>query len=127
MAAKRQRYRGNLKRSRGRGRKPVTQTEYTYAASPDQARRFFGKRFPGFSITSVRADPASPNPRRKVGDIPASAGQVFGYPVYIEYVHEGDGRVYYHEFGGGVEMQALPDGSLRLFDPRRKLWRDYKP
>lgn len=41
--------------------------------------------------------------------------------VFYEHVSEGP-RVHY--FGRGVRVQALPDGSIRLYHPRKRLWAD---
>lgn len=43
----------------------------------------------------------------------------------IGYEHEEDGEYYIHEFDGGVEMEALPDGTLSIGHPTREVWRDF--
>jgi len=43
----------------------------------------------------------------------------------LDYVHDDDGEPYTHSFRPGVRMQALEDGSVRLFNPRRRIWRDF--
>jgi len=43
----------------------------------------------------------------------------------VEYVHDDNGEPYRHDFARGVEMEGLEDGSVRLFNPRRSLWRDF--
>jgi len=43
----------------------------------------------------------------------------------VEYVHDDNGEPYRHDFGRGVEMEGLEDGSVRLFNPRRNIWRDF--
>lgn len=37
-----------------------------------------------------------------------------------EYVHAGNGENYRHDFGRGVVIEALPDGSVRMFRPDGK-------
>lgn len=43
----------------------------------------------------------------------------------LDYVHEDDGQPYTHDFRPGVRMQALEDGSVRLYHPRRRIWREF--
>jgi hypothetical protein len=38
----------------------------------------------------------------------------------IEYVHAEDGKNYRHVFHQGVTIEALPDGSVRMFRPDGK-------
>lgn len=45
--------------------------------------------------------------------------------AFIGYRHNDDGEWYIHEFEGGVEMDALPDGSLSIGHPRHEVWRDF--
>jgi len=53
-------------------------------------------------------------------------GGVWSHRVYdLRYVHDDDGENYIHEFKPGVRLQGLPDGSVRLFHPRRRLWEDF--
>lgn len=63
------------------------------------------------------------NPPRELG------GDRFSRNVRrIEYVHDQDGdpdAIRVHDFGEGVEMYALPDGSILLSHPRRPLWDDF--
>lgn len=51
----------------------------------------------------------------------------FGEEVYdVRYRHLEDGLNYIHEFGPGVELEALPDGSVRLYHARGlPLWEDF--
>lgn len=59
------------------------------------------------------------NPRR---------GELIGTTVErltIRYKHAADGQHYYHHTQAGVRIQALPDGSLRLTHPTRRLWGEY--
>jgi hypothetical protein len=37
-----------------------------------------------------------------------------------EYVHAENGKDYRHDFTGGVTIEALPDGSVRIFRPDGK-------
>lgn len=41
------------------------------------------------------------------------------------YVHDDDHRPYVHSFGAGVVMCAEPDGSIRLYHPSKRIWRDF--
>lgn len=58
---------------------------------------------------------------------------VFGNPpdqiarqvLDITYIHADDGEPYIHEFEGGVEAQALPDGSVLIGHPEKPVWRDF--
>jgi len=43
----------------------------------------------------------------------------------IGYEHADDGELYLHEFAGGVEMEALPDGSISIRHPSRRVWREF--
>jgi len=43
----------------------------------------------------------------------------------IGYEHAEDGELYLHEFAGGVEMEALPDGSISIRHPSRRVWREF--
>ena len=47
--------------------------------------------------------------------------------VEIRYKHAHDGQTYRHRFTSGVcAAEALPDGSVRLFNPRGgPLWRNF--
>lgn len=38
----------------------------------------------------------------------------------IEYVHAENGQSYRHDFHSGVTIEALPDGSVRMFRPDGK-------
>lgn len=43
--------------------------------------------------------------------------------VALEYDHAADGELYRHDFGKGVIVELLADGSVRLYRPDRKpLW-----
>lgn len=59
------------------------------------------------------------------GNPPPARGQLLGYAHSIRYLHSGDGHWYEHDFGEGDELRTMPDGSLRIENPRRKLWRDF--
>ena len=53
-------------------------------------------------------------------------GGVWSSRVYdLRYRHDSDGEDYVHDFKPGVRMQGLPDGSVRLFHPSRRLWEDF--
>lgn len=62
------------------------------------------------------------------GQNPAGArkpwGRQFGKQVdAVFYVHNTEGpRVHY--FGPGVRVEALADGSIRLYHPKRRVWAD---
>jgi hypothetical protein len=44
----------------------------------------------------------------------------------IEYVHAANGKSYRHDFKSGVTIEALPDGSVRMFRPDgRPIIRDF--
>lgn len=58
---------------------------------------------------------------------------VFGNPpelisadaLDISYIHADDGNPYVHEFEGGVELEALPDGTVLISHPNKPVWRDF--
>lgn len=43
----------------------------------------------------------------------------------LDYVHEANGYPYTHEFGPGVHMEGLEDGSVRLWHEDKPLWKDF--
>lgn len=43
----------------------------------------------------------------------------------LDYIHDDDGQAYTHTFRPGVNMQALEDGSVRLYNGRRRIWKDF--
>ncbi|KKM21394.1 hypothetical protein LCGC14_1635880 [marine sediment metagenome] len=45
--------------------------------------------------------------------------------LQLDYIHEENGQPYTHEFKPGVRMQSLEDGSVRLYHPRRRIWREF--
>jgi len=45
--------------------------------------------------------------------------------LQLDYIHSDNGQPYTHTFRPGVQMQALEDGSVRLFHPRRKIWKEF--
>ncbi len=47
--------------------------------------------------------------------------------VDISYKHESDGKLYRHKFDPGLcSAETLPDGSIRLFNPRGvALWGEF--
>jgi hypothetical protein len=45
--------------------------------------------------------------------------------LQLDYVHGDNGQPYTHSFKPGVRMQALEDGSVRLYHPRRKIWKEF--
>ncbi len=59
-----------------------------------------------------------------MGRCDAKVVETFGNAHQLKYQHRGDGKNYRHEFGGAVVVQALDDGSLRIYHPSRKLWVD---
>jgi hypothetical protein len=67
------------------------------------------------------------NPRVRKNP-PARRGRVMSHRVVeVRYVHAGDGKAYRHTFKPGVCLEALPDGTLRLYSSRRKpLWDNFK-
>lgn len=64
-----------------------------------------------------------PNPAMAI--IGGNRGRVFGkqvHKVFYEHVTEGN-RV--HEFEkNGTKMEALPDGSIRIYNPKHRLWEE---
>lgn len=65
-------------------------------------------------------------PGRTAIGLPKRVVDVIGSQVLrIEYVHEEDGKTYFHEFDSGVQLKAFDDGSLWIVHPRYKLWGDY--
>ena len=65
-----------------------------------------------------RSRHARPNP-------PDDRGHLQGDPLEIKYRHAEDGKYYVHTFGKGDELRTMPDGSLRIANPDRSLWRDF--
>lgn len=74
------------------------------------------------------------NPALAIVSNPVSAGTIKGRKkgiimsdrvIELRYIHIEDGKAYKHEFGLGVEMIALDNGSIMLYHPRKKLWGDY--
>jgi len=61
-----------------------------------------------------------------LGANPPPEGIVGRRVLTLDYVHGDDGQAYTHSFRPGVKMQALEDGSVRLFHPRRRIWRDFQ-
>lgn len=123
MASERKRYRVTMRR-KGSASKIV----YTQAASPAQALRFVHVKHRGWSAKRATHDPArrrsKRNPvrvRRGTQDVVETIGKAH----QLKYKHLADGKNYVHDFGGTVIVQALRDGSLRLYHPRRKLWGDF--
>jgi len=50
----------------------------------------------------------------------------WGELIDLRYTHDDDGRRYIHEFGPGGRIQALADGSVRLYSRSGKtLWREF--
>lgn len=45
--------------------------------------------------------------------------------LQLDYVHGDNGQPYTHTFRPGVRMEALEDGGVRLYHPRRRIWRDF--
>lgn len=45
--------------------------------------------------------------------------------ISLDYIHDDDGQAYTHSFGPSVHMQGLEDGSVRLYHPRKRIWRDF--
>lgn len=43
----------------------------------------------------------------------------------LDYYHDDDGQPYTHSFSRGVHMQGLADGSVRLYNPDRPIWREF--
>lgn len=58
---------------------------------------------------------------------PDDGGEVFGEQVYgVWYRHAEDGGNWFHEFGPGVEMSALPDGSVGIsHSGGRRVWEEF--
>ena len=47
-----------------------------------------------------------------------------GEVLSLAYVHVDDGKAYEHDFGPGVELWALKDGSILLRGRGKRLWED---
>lgn len=43
----------------------------------------------------------------------------------LDYIHDDDGQAYTHSFRPGVRMRALEDGTVQLYNPRRRIWREF--
>lgn len=57
---------------------------------------------------------------------PVQDAELMSERVYaLEYQHEEDGENYRHDFGPGVEMWALDDGTVLLRHPRKLLWGEF--
>lgn len=93
-----------------------TQTYPFTAAARDAAIRWAEARHG----SRRGAERHGPNPTLAV--LGPNRARVFGTHVHlVKYEHVTEGfRA--HEFGPGVRMEALPDGSVRLFHPRKRLW-----
>lgn len=79
----------------------------------------------GLLVWLARREPR-PNPDLLIlGANPQPAGVWSDRVLQLDYIHREDGQPYTHSFGRGVRMQALEDGSVRLFHPRKPLWRDF--
>lgn len=62
--------------------------------------------------------------RNPVVAIVGNPGRVFGKEVeLIRYEHVTEGRRY-HRFKRGTKLEALPDGSVRIYNPTRPVWVD---
>ena len=56
---------------------------------------------------------------------PVEGGRLLSPEVLaISYIHEEDHNAYKHDFGPGVELWILPDGSLMLRHLEKPLWED---
>ena len=53
-----------------------------------------------------------------------STGFLMGKVVSVRYLHQEDRELYVHEFGPGVLMLAMEDGSLRIYKPGSTVWSD---
>lgn len=50
------------------------------------------------------------------GNPPEEAvGLISKHAIQIRYIHAEDGKPYQHDFGDGVCLEALPDGSVRIY------------
>lgn len=112
---------------------------YTHAASRDQAECFAHKRRPGWTVTRVVKDTTQrrgkvgshafpPHVKVRYEDDPGGNPtrlKLIGFVERIEYVHADDAKRYRHEFGAKVQLQGLPDGSLRIWKRGRKLYGNY--
>lgn len=80
------------------------------------------------NITKVKPGKAPrENPDLLVLTNPPPRGELMGKRVYkIEYQHAKDGKNYFHDFGSDVRMEALPDGSVRIYSTKgRPVWGEY--
>jgi len=114
MARRKLRYRALLTR-KGGPPDGDAKTVYTTSYSKRQAIRFLHKRHPGWHVAAVSPDPRQNPP-----------GKLMGRPQRIVYRHVADGELYEHEFGLGDELRAMPDGSLQISNPTRRLWREFE-
>jgi hypothetical protein len=81
-----------------------------------------------------RTSPAKRRPRRNAPlelsprDAVRSGGGVLMSRNVLELLYEhaqsAGTQPYKHDFGGGVRMYAMPDGSITLRHPQRRLWED---
>lgn len=125
MPKRKERYRARLER---KGSDP--RVEYTWAHSADQAERNLHIRYPGWSVArdSLERDPPQDNPQTTYeGGVVPPTGPVVGFPIDLTYRHAEDDQAYIHEFEHpAVQMEALPDGSIRLYHSEgKRLWGDY--
>lgn len=75
---------------------------------------------------SRRPAPVRSNPYLAVlGANPQPPGVWSTRVLQLDYIHDDDGQPYTHAFRPGVRMQALEDGSVRLYHPNRPIWRDF--
>lgn len=90
------------------------------------------KRVRGDLVATPRAARRRKNPPMQAGvEQLASAGRGRGvlmsrHVLELRYYHALSRRrvPYLHDFGDGVHMYAMPDGSITLRHPTRRLWED---
>ncbi len=89
---------------------------------------------PGDYLKSEYRSNRPPSARRRLRHNPPLVtfgnpprGEIMSKRVFeVAYKHTADGKAYKHEFAAGVCMEALPDGSIRIYSMRgKRLWGDF--
>jgi hypothetical protein len=91
------------------------------------AKRPARKPAPGKGRTKAKAT-RKPKGKRNPGGLvimganpPKGRARTFGEVVQVRYIHRTEGPRF-HDFGPGAVIQAMPDGSLRIRNARKRLW-----
>lgn len=89
----------------------------------ERAEKFYGVAMRPTIRHRQRVTSGNPDPFSRVTG--RTSVKLIGFVERIEYVHADDAKRYRHEFGAKVQLQGLPDGSLRIWKRGRKLYGNY--